>query len=136
MMNVNEKRAWFILVVFGATLILYLGLMSWLGPEAAFVAFLLCFSLFFTPLIGHRDRKLGKVDLDERDDEIGKTAQRAAFGALWGIFLTGMMLPFCILGPDETITVRATTFTMLLGPATMIVGSVYSIVTIVMYRRG
>jgi hypothetical protein len=136
MMNVNEKRAWFILVVFGATLILYLGLMSWLGPYPACGAFGMCGLGGFAPLIGNRDRKLGKVDCDERDNQIGKTAAGAAFSIFWLIFVAGMMSPFFVLGSDETITVRTITFPMLLGAASIIVFSIHSIVTIVMYRRG
>ena len=135
-MNINEKRAWFILMVFGASLILYLVLMAWLGPYPALGAFGLSGLGGFAPLIGYRDRKLGKVDCDERDNQIGKTAAGAAFSIFWLIFVAGMMLPFFILGPDETITVRTTTYPMLLGAAGIIVFSIHSIVTIVMYRRG
>jgi len=56
------------------------------------------------PLIYKKDP--GKVSLDERDVMIQKKASLRAYTIFWCLFVLAAMIPFFILGPKGTISVK------------------------------
>jgi hypothetical protein len=48
----------------------------------------------------------GKVDFDERDVMIKKRAWLGAYSIFWFLFVLAAMIPFFILGPKGTISVK------------------------------
>ena len=136
-MHVQEKQAWFMLIVMAVTLALWLAVVAVFGfHEATFGVFGLFFLGFFTPLIGHRERKAGMVTMDERDKQIAQAAQRGGFCVFWGLFVCMTMGPFVILGPFATLTLRTSTICLVLAFAMIVICLVRSLIVIVLYRRG
>jgi hypothetical protein len=137
MMTVQERQAWFTLSIFGLSLIVYLILVSIFGfRESAMGAFGITGFAGFTPLIGRKERRQGKVQMDERDNEIGKAASLAGFAVVWVYFVAVCMLPFFIKGPNATITIPVIVPTQVLLVAWIIVSTLRSLVVVAMYRRG
>ena len=136
-MHVQEKQAWFVLIVATVTLGLWLVVVAVFGyHEATFGIFGLGGFSGFAPLIGHRERKAGMVIMDERDKQIAQSAQRLAFCVFWGVFMLMAMGPFVILGPFATLTLRTTTICFIVFPAMMVVFLAQSLIVVVLYRRG
>ena len=136
-MNVQERQAWFILSVCGVSLMVYLILVSIFGfCVPAFSAFGLFGFTGFAPLIGRKERREGKVLMDERDHDIGKAAGLAGFAAAWLYFVAICMLPFFVKGPDATITIPVTVPTLVILVAGVILYTVRSLVIVILYRRG
>jgi cation transporter-like permease len=87
-----------------------------------------------TGLIGHRERKRGKVVADERDREIAQTSLAIAFAAFWVLFLIAAVVPMLVLGPRATV--HTTSLTAVAWASICFVFVVRSAVTVIMYRRG
>jgi len=51
-------------------------------------------------------KETGKVSFDERDLLIQRKAYLGAYAIFWVLFVLGAMIPFFILGPKGTISVR------------------------------
>jgi hypothetical protein len=136
-MHTQEKQAWFILSVMAATAVLYLAIAVPTGfNPAAFGAFGLMGLAGGAPMIGRRERKAGKVVMDERDHEIARRASLASFSIFWLLLVAGVMVPFFVLGPSAQVTIQVYVLCALLMPAAGLVYLVQSIAVIVMYRRG
>jgi uncharacterized membrane protein len=90
-MSQYEKLAWFNLAVICITLVIYLALIPWLGPERATGAFgllgLLGAGAFF---VWHRRGSMAII-ADERDKIIGSRAQLIAFRVFWVSFVGGIL---------------------------------------------
>ncbi len=74
---------------------------------------------------------LGKVSFDERDVIIKKKAMLGAYTIFWALFVLAAMIPFFILGPDGTISVKYLPAMVFGGMFTVIL--VQSIVTLEEY---
>jgi len=136
MMNVQEKQAWYVLAVFGVALVTYLAVACFLGfhPRVLGVFDLLGLA-GFTPLIGRRERRAGKVVMDERDTDIARKAYLAAYSLFWLCFVAVCMAPFFAKGPNATLTIPTILPPMLLMGGGALIAIVYSLVVIAMYRR-
>ena len=73
-------------------------------------------------------KETGKVNFDERDLLIHKKASLGAYSIFWLLFVLAAMIPFFVLGPKGTITVKYL-------PAMVTVMLVQSIVTLEEYGR-
>ncbi len=136
-MHVQEKQAWFILIVAAATLALLLLSLSVFGVHpAVFGAFGLFGLSGFAALIGRRERKAGLVVMDERDRQIALYATTGAYSVFWLLFVTAAMGPFCVLGPFATVTLQTTTIANIAIPALLVLMVVRSLIIVVLYRRG
>ncbi len=136
-MHVQEKQAWFVLVLMAITLALALMLVAIFGfSPLVFAAFGILFLGFFTPFIGHRERKAGLVTIDERDKQISLNATTGAYSIFWLLFVFTAMGPFFILGPDATLTLRTTTICNIMVSASIVFWVARSLIIVVLYRRG
>ena len=136
-MHVQEKQAWFVLIVAAVTAALWLALVAIFGLcLAVFAAFGLFGLSGFAPFIGHRERKAGMVTMDERDKQIGLFATTGAYSVFWLLFVFTAMGPFVVLGPDATLTLRTITIVCIMGAAGMVFWVVRSVIIVVLYRRG
>lgn len=137
MMSIPERQAWFILGVFGLTLIAYLVLAAIIGFRLpAFGAFGLSSLAGFAPLIGLKERRQGKVVIDERDLAIQKATSIAGFATFYFFFVIICMVPLFINGPKGTITIPVTLPGMFIPLGMMILFTVHSLVVVVMHREG
>jgi len=94
-MSIQEKQAWFILVVFAVAIVACLTLAFATGFHRGSIGALAIAGLAgFTPMIGHRKHAEGKVIFDERDIEIAKTATVAGYSAFWLVLVLAVMIPF------------------------------------------
>jgi hypothetical protein len=136
-MHIQEKQAWFILIVSVVALALVALLVAILGPSPAVMG---AFGFFgfagFAGMIGNRERKAGMVVMDERDRQIALSATTGAFSVAWVLFVLTAMGPFVILGPDATLTLRTTTISSILVPGMIVLFVTRSLIVIVLYRRG
>jgi len=56
------------------------------------------------PILYKKER--GKVSFDERDHSIHRKAWLAAYSIFWFLFVLAAMIPFFVLGPKGTISVK------------------------------
>jgi len=84
------------------------------------------------PVLYKKER--GKVDFDERDLLIQKKALLRAYTIFWFLFVLAAMIPFFILGPKGTISVKYLPAMVFGGMVTVML--VQSIVTLEEYGRG
>ncbi len=131
--NVQQRQARFILAVYAATAVVYAVLAPLIGFRPACGAFGIFGLAGFTPLIGRKDRRAGKVVMDERDLSIDREATVAGYSFFWLFFVAACMIPWVVKGPDGTISVN---FLMLmLGFGAFILLVVWSLVILILYRR-
>jgi hypothetical protein len=131
-MSQLQKYAWFNLVVFTVTTVVYLALVPVMGWGTATAAFGLCGFMGFGAFILRKNRP-GKVVWDERENLIWKRSGRIAFGAFWGLFVLACMVPWFILGPKATISVNVLPDFVGGGFLTILV--IQSLAIIILYRR-
>ena len=137
-MHVQERRAWFVLGVIAAALILFavtacaVGLRS---HSAAYGSFGLFGLAGFAPLIGRRDEKRRGFTMDERDQQIERTASLAGWAVFQVLFVAAAMAPFFALGPHAVVRVSAGDLAMLPISGMGVFMLVRSLVTVVLYRR-
>ncbi len=112
-MNKAQKTAWFTLIVLAVALGLSLAAFCVgyfvLGVPAHQAAAGLGFMgimglLGLIPVLFRKGE--GSVQCDERDLMIQRTANLAAYGAFWVLFVIAAMIPWFITGPSGTITVN------------------------------
>ncbi len=112
-MNRAQKTAWFTLVVLAFALGLSLAAFGVgyfvLGVPARHAAAGFGFMgimglLGLTPVLFRKGE--GRVQCDERDLMIQRTANLAAYGAFWVLFVAAAMIPWFVTGPNGTITVN------------------------------
>lgn len=136
-MHVQEKQAWFVLGVSAVVGAMAAVLVAVFGPHpGVYFVFGLFFLLFFTPLIGRRQRRAGEVVFDERDRQIAASATLGGYSIFWGLLVAAAMGPWLLLGPTATLSVRTTTITNLLAAAILVIALVRSLIVVVLYRRG
>jgi uncharacterized membrane protein len=136
-MSVQEKQAWYMLAVIGLTGLVYgalglaVGFHTWTAGALGLLGF-----VGLAPLIGVRDRLRGQVICDERDGLIARRAGNAAFGVFWLAFVTGMMAPFFLKGPEATITIPVADLALAVCGAGVLVYTVQSVAVVIQYRTG
>lgn len=136
-MHVQEKQAWFMLIVMVVTLALWLAVVAVFGfHEATLGVFGLLGLAGFAGLIGRRERKAGMVIMDERDKQIALKATTGGYSVFWLFFVAAAMGPFFVLGPDATLTLSTTTIIFIVFPALMVLLLVRLLIIVVLYRRG
>jgi len=138
-MHVQERQAWLTLVAATAALTLFCVLVALVGlgsRSVAPAAFGLLGLVGAARRIGTRERKAGKVVMDERDHEIERMATLLAYNVFWALFVGAAIGPFFLLGPGTIMRVPtyALTFTPLVAVCVFFL--VNSLATIVLYRRG
>lgn len=89
----------------------------------------ICGLAAFSPLLYKKES--GKVNVDERDLLIQKKASLGAYTIFWCLFVLAAMIPFFVLGPDGTVSVKYLASMVFGGMATVIL--VQSIVTLEEY---
>ncbi|MCL5269819.1 MAG: hypothetical protein M1457_04525 [bacterium] len=135
-MNTQEKRAWFVLAVFGATMAVYALAVAMIGfRQEAFAVFSVFALTAGEGVIGRREKKAGRVILDERDQEINRLATVAGYSIFWVVFVLAAMAPFFIKGPNATITLPTTMLGMVVIVAMMIVMTARALVVAILYWR-
>src|ERR1035437_6007754 len=88
MMHVQERRAWFMLWCMGVPLVLYAALVPFVGfMHGAEGVFGLAGIGGLAGLIGRKERREGKLVIDERDQAIMRQATAGAFGVFWVLFI-------------------------------------------------
>ena len=111
--NRAQKAAWFTLVILAAALGLSLaafcvGYFVFGAPAsqaAAGFGFMGIMGLLgLIPVLFKRNE--GRIQCDERDLMIQRTANIAAYGVFWVLFVVAAMIPWFITGPNGTITVN------------------------------
>jgi hypothetical protein len=136
-MHVQERQAWFILVVTVAALVVFAALVALLGfRQADFGAFGLLGAAGIAGLIGRRERKAGRVILDERDREIERVATVAGYSMFWLLFVAAALVPFFVLGPGAVMRVPTVAFPDAVFVAMSVVLLTRALATIILYRRG
>ncbi len=136
-MNVQERQARFAGSVVLATLAVLLVLIWVFGLSPAVMAgFALLGLSGFTNLIVRKERKAGKIVMDERDLEIARTATVIAYSVFWVCFVIAAMAPFFVLGPNASLALPTPVFTGAIWVAWCIVLGVRSLVILILYRRG
>ena len=136
MKSVLEKQAWFMMIVFLATMGLFGGSVLIFGWLEALLGTMGFYGLAGgAGLIGRREKKAGKTVLDERDTAIERAANLVGYSVFWLVFVLVVMAPFFIYGPDHIIMIKAGPFTLTIVFAMMIVYTVRALAIIVQYRR-
>jgi uncharacterized membrane protein len=136
-MNVQEKQAWFILAVMVLTVSIYAALGFTVGFQTWTTGTLGLFGFAgLAPFIGMRERARGKIIYDERDVLIKQRAANAAFGIFWLVFVSGMMAPLFISGPNSNVTIAASDLALAVFAAGVLVFTVHSVAVLIQYRIG
>lgn len=136
-LNVPERQAWWTLGVFGVTLILYLLGIAVFGVHWWLTGIWGLFGLAgFTPLIGRREKREGRVVYDERDRQIELTANTIGFVGFYMLFIIAVMTPFYLLGPNATVSLPTSQLSSAAIFAMIVVFTLRSLVTVTLYRGG
>ena len=131
-MHVQEKRAWYILIVLLTAFALYGVMVAFVGfhPGARGVFGIMGLA-GFAGFIGKKS-----AIIDERDKEIARKSVQAAFGIFWAVFLICSLAPMFFMDSDAVISVEISAITFLPFPAMVLFLFSQSLTTIVLYRRG
>ena len=136
-MNVLEKQAWFTLAVIALALMGY-GII-WMTTKSSIVAFSsfgLCGLLGCAGLIGRKEKRAGRVAIDERDAEIERKGTLVAYAVYWLLFVAILMTPFFVLGSDARITISTAALSQAVMAAFMLIMAVRSLVIVFLYKSG
>lgn len=135
-MCVQERRAWFLLIVVMAAFALY-GIFTAVPKlhSGAMAAYAVLALIAAEPLVGRKAISEGTVVFDERDREIHVAAMGASFGVVWVLFVAAAMIPFYLLGPSGKLTLSTITLSNIVFPAMGVVYLVRSLVMIMLYRK-
>lgn len=128
-MTALQKQSWFNLAVVAATLVLVLSLYPRMGAKA-----MAGFGLFGLVGLGvlFQWRRRGRVVTDERDVAINRLANVWAYAVLWVTFVTSALVAPTIYGDAvPTPMVQNSVWW-----AFMLLITVQSVVTLIIYRRG
>lgn len=139
-MNKAQKTAWFTLVVLGLALGLSLAAFCVgyfvLGVPASqaaggFGCMGIAGLLGLIPVLFRKDK--AKIQCDERDQMIQRSANIAAYATFWVLFVAAAMIPWFVAGPNGTITVNYLPWMVLGG--FFVVMLVQALVTLEHYGR-
>ena len=138
-MNRVQKIAWFLVITISVSILFTVGAIGMLYvkvgmPKAmAGLGFLGIAGIAgFGPLIFRKDK--GPVTCDERDIVINRRAALAGFGAAYIVLGLACMLPFCILGPDSSISIIW--LPMIFSGTGLSMFFINSVATLIQYGRG
>jgi len=130
-MTDSEKWAWSTLGVIALSLIAFFALVAILRNVPASQSAFALLSLAAIPGV-RRQRKL----FDERDREISGKALLAAFRAVWVAYIGLVMTIGFVKGWDATLSLPVWMLCATIWWATVLVLTVESVTTLVLYRRG
>ncbi len=157
-MNRHEKIAWFNLAVFGVSLVLYIILLqifrekhglykSAIASSGAFALCALC--AFSSAIFRNKKEKPGAIidnrsiteilmfdpDLDERDLMIQRKARWSGFGAIWMVYVFGLMgiWKWARYQGIESISVDITILPLLVAGGALLCWVVSWITTVILY---
>ena len=138
-MNRVQKIAWSFIIMISVSFILSGILVTILYVRVGVPKALYGFSLLgiaglagFSPLIFKKDK--GKVTFDERDKLIKNMAALIGFAASYLFVGLACMIPFSILGPKGSISVRW--LPNIFGGAAFVMFFAWSVAILVQYGRG
>lgn len=133
-MSDSEKWAWWTLGVVALTIAAYGAFFAFLGhgPATASVFALLA----LTALPAFSRRQFQGPSFDEREREIAGKAQMAGFSAFWLAFVGVIVAIGFVRGWSGTLTLPVWTLSEIICWAWILVMSVQSVTTIVLYRGG
>jgi hypothetical protein len=132
-MSREEKEAWFTIVTFGVTAMIYLLLTLIIGPKAACAAFGLLGVLGLSPMLFRG--KPGQVTADERDILISRKASVAAGMSSYLVFVLGCMSFWYWYFYHDRTMIDISVLPCLVLAGAFILYLVRSIVVIVLYRK-
>ncbi len=138
-MNMEQKTAWLILILFPLTCIGFLVISSIGGYQAAFSVFSLYGLVGLSPFILRRRFDLTKIyaeEHDERDDQIRQRANVAGAGTSYLVFVAGLMGIWAAnwYAGREMVPVSLLPLVVLCGYLSFTV--IRSAVLLILYRRG
>jgi hypothetical protein len=136
-LHVQERQARFALFAFVVILVDYAILVGafrfpW---EPSLAIFSLYGLVGFSGLIGSRERRAGKVVMDERDREIDKGAALAGFASFYLLLWLVWFVSWSCAGTSAVLTVRYALLGMLLMGGAILMWTVRALVTLILYRR-
>jgi hypothetical protein len=131
-MTDSEKWAWWTLVGVGLTVIAIFTFLALRGgpPRMTFSLIVL------SALTANRRRRPEGRQFDEREKEIAAKALMAGFRALWVAFIGGALTIGFVKGWDATLSLPVWKLTATVWLAAMLLLTVESVTTLVLYRRG
>ncbi len=137
-MNRAQKIAWFNLIVVLTALILSgiaIAVLTFvvgqpLHKASAGFGFIGIIGLCgLTPVLFRKEKE--QIEFDERDHSIHRKSSLAAYSIFWFLFVLAAMIPFFVLGPKGTISVKYLPAMVFGGMITVMI--VQSIVTLEEY---
>jgi len=133
-MSDSEKWAWWTIGVVALTIASYGAFVAFLGhgPATSSVFALLA----LTALPAFSRRHLEGPSFDEREREIASKAQMAGFSAFWLAFVSVIVAIGVVRGWSGTLTLPVWMLSEIIFWAFILVMSVQSVATIVLYRGG
>jgi membrane protein YdbS with pleckstrin-like domain len=133
-MTNSENWAWWTLGVIALTLIAFFALVAILRNVPASQS---AFALMALMALHPRSwRKFKGPQFDEREKEIAEKAQLAAFRAVWVVFIGLVMTIGFVKGWNATLSVPVWMLSSAICWALILVLTVESVTTLVLYRRG
>ncbi len=131
----EQKRAWFIIIVFTVALSVFLILLTLTSVHIAFCAFALFGFAGLSNLLFREKREPGEVEYDERDKQIQRKS--AVAGAMLSYLVMGLacmgLWEFYRYQGKETISIHILPQIFWIGAMALFVG--YAITTVILYGR-
>ena len=137
-MNRAQKMAWLMVVTTIVAFLISCVMVAILAAKSGFPKALGGFFLVGLAGIGGLGHLIfkkdkGQVKFDERDLMIKRKASLRAYSIFWFLFVLAAMIPFFVLGPNGTISVRVLPAMVIIGM--VVVMLVQSIVILEEYGR-
>ncbi len=135
-MNMEQKTAWFILILFPIVCVGFFVLSSIGGWKVGSAAFGLFGLIGLTPFIFRRRFTLTKISIDERDRQICRKAYFAGGMASYLVFVVGLMSIWAtkMYAGSNMVTIHLLPLIVFCG--CMIFYVVRSVVLLILYNRG
>lgn len=140
-MNMLERQAWWILgiglVTMAAFLIATAVLIAATGHfnMAAFGALGIYGLTGFVVFVGWKDRRSGKIVMDERDCRIEREATVAGYSIFWLFFVAAAMAPMFLFGSTGSVTLPANAFGLAAMVGMIVMWSARAAAVVYLYRK-
>ncbi len=132
-MSLQQKNAWFNLVVVVLAVVTYFVLWPVIGPWRAMGAFGLLGLAGLSGFFYIRAKRSGRVISDERDQMINVKAFAVAKSVIWVGLIAACMLALYLVGEHGSVPVEV--LAMVVWWSTAILLFVHSLTTLILYTR-
>lgn len=140
-MNMLERQAWWILAIGLVTTVVFVvataALIDTTGHfnMAAFGSLGIYGLTGFVVFVGWKDRRSGRIVMDERDCRIEREATVAGYSIFWIFFVAAAMAPMFLFGSTAAVTLPANAFSLAAMVGMIVMWTARAAAVVYLYRK-